>query len=60
MQSNEVFLELCEKLKDLDELTLIETIGLTSEEIVDMSKDIIESRFDTINKLFRQEQFLNE
>ena len=38
--------ELCEKMKMMDEVTLIEKLGLTSEDIVSRSIDIIEDRYD--------------
>lgn len=38
--------ELCDKMKMLDEITLVEKLGLTSEDIVSRSIDIIEDRYD--------------
>ena len=38
--------ELCEKMKQVEEVELIEKLGLTSEDIVDRCVDIIEDRYD--------------
>ena len=38
--------ELCERMKQMEEVELIEKLGLTSEDIVDRCVDIIEYRYD--------------
>ena len=43
--------EILERLKRLDELTLIEELGLTSEDIVDRFSDIIEDQADRLEQL---------
>lgn len=42
--------ELCDKLKDVDEITLLERLDITSEEIVNRFIDIIEERFDILEE----------
>jgi len=43
--------ELLEKLKDFDELELVELLEITSDDIVDRFEDIVELRID---KLIRE------
>ena len=40
--------DLCDKLKRLDEITLLEVLDITSEELVERFLDEIEERFDYI------------
>lgn len=40
--------ELKEKLKQVDELTLLEKLDLTSEELVDILEDQIEEKYDVL------------
>lgn len=47
---NRTFYELCEDLKKLDEITLMELLNLTSEEIVDAFQDKIEDNFERLSK----------
>lgn len=42
--------ELKEKLSDLDEITLIEVLGVDSEEIVEAFSDMIEDRYSELLK----------
>lgn len=44
--------ELKEKLTQLDEVTLIETLDLTAEEIVNRCADIIEEKYETLESQF--------
>ena len=44
--------ELCEKLKDIDEITLLERLNIDSEELVERFTDKIEDRFETLIKEF--------
>jgi hypothetical protein len=52
---NRTFYELCEDLKKLDEITLMELLNLTSEEIVDAFQDKIEDNFDRLSKEINNE-----
>jgi len=40
--------EIKEKLKQLDEVTLVETLQLTSDDLVDRFSDLIELQQDTL------------
>jgi hypothetical protein len=40
--------ELIERLKELDEVTLLELLGITSESLVDRFSDVIEEKQDTL------------
>ena len=40
------FNELLERLRQIDEITLVEELGLTSEDLIDRFSDIIESKQD--------------
>jgi hypothetical protein len=42
------FNELLERLRQLDEITLVEELGLTSEDLVDRFSDIIEVKQDKL------------
>ena len=52
---NRTFYELCEDLKKLDEITLMELLNLTSEEIVDSFQDKIEDNFDRLSREINNE-----
>ena len=52
---NRTFYELCEDLKKLDEITLMELLNLTSEEIIDAFQDKIEDNFDRLSKEINNE-----
>jgi hypothetical protein len=41
-------LDLFDKLKRLDEISLMEILGITSEELVDRFEDRIEAMFDVL------------
>ena len=41
-------LDLFEKLKRLDEISLLEILGITAEELVDRFEDRIEAMFDQL------------
>ncbi len=45
---NRTFSELCEELKRIDEITLLELLEISSEEIVDKFEDKIEDRLDKL------------
>ena len=42
--------ELKEKLMQFDEIDLIELLGLTSEDILERFEDIVEDKFETLQK----------
>jgi hypothetical protein len=48
MKNSMTFIELCEKLKDVDEVTLMEKLQITSEQIVDKFQDTIEEMFEAL------------
>jgi trans-2-enoyl-CoA reductase len=52
---NRTFYELCEDLKKLDEITLMELLNLTSEEIVNSFQDKIEDNFDRLSNEINNE-----
>jgi hypothetical protein len=47
--------ELKEKLAQLDEVTLVETLELTSEDIVNRCSDLIEQQFETLENQFDED-----
>jgi hypothetical protein len=42
------FNELLERLRQLDEITLVEELGLTSEDLIDRFSDVIETKQDKL------------
>jgi len=42
------FNELLERLRQLDEITLVEELGITAEDLVDRFSDVIESKQDRL------------
>ena len=40
--------EIKDKLKQLDEVTLLETLGLTSEDLINRCADLIEEKQETL------------
>jgi len=42
--------ELSERLKQLDEITLLELLNISSEDIIDRFDDIIEAKADILTK----------
>jgi hypothetical protein len=45
-----VFEELCERLKRYDEITLLELLDISTEELVDRFGDKIEDKFDKLSE----------
>jgi hypothetical protein len=43
--------ELIDRLKQLDEITLLESLGVTSEDLVDRFSDVIEDKQDHLQQL---------
>ena len=43
--------DIMERLKQLDELDLIEYLGITSEDIVDRFSDLIEDKIDKLEQI---------
>lgn len=52
--------ELKVKLADLDELTLIEVLGLTSTNIVELAEEVIEEKFEELLHTLNIKTFLEE
>lgn len=48
-------IELCEKLRDLEETILLEKLNITSSDLVDKFMDEIEENFDTFSDEFNEE-----
>jgi len=44
------FNDICERLKHLDEITLLEVLDIASEDIVDKFKDKIEDRHEELEE----------
>ena len=49
------FHELKDRLKQIDEVSLLEVLGLTSEEIVERCSDLIEDNYEILAKEFEDE-----
>ena len=49
------FHELKDRLKQIDEVSLLEVLGLTSEDLVERCSDIIEDQYETLAKEFEEE-----
>lgn len=47
--------ELFDKLKELDELSILEILNISSEEIVDRFQDEIEDKYDELSVKFEDE-----
>jgi hypothetical protein len=45
------FNELLERLRQLDEITLVEELGITAEDLVDRFSDVIESKQDRLRMI---------
>lgn len=46
----DTYADIMQRLKHLDEISLIELLDLTSDEIVDRFQDIIEERYEEIER----------
>lgn len=51
-----LFTELKEKLKQLDEITLMELLNLSSEDLIERFDDIIEERFNLLVEQFSEDE----
>jgi len=49
------FEEICEKLKQTDEISLLETLNISSEELVDRFQDLIENRLTYFQNDFKED-----
>ena len=49
------FHELKERLKQIDEVSLMEVLGLTSEDLIERFSDIIENKYEELVKEFEDE-----
>lgn len=47
--------ELCEKLKQLDEISVLELLNISSEELIERFQDEIEERYDNLTEQFEDE-----
>jgi hypothetical protein len=47
--------ELCEKLKNLDEISILELLNISAEELVNRFQDEIEERYDNLTEQFEDE-----
>lgn len=47
--------ELCEKLKHLDEISILELLNISAEELVEKFQDEIEERYDNLIEQFEDE-----
>ena len=50
------FHELKARLKQIDEISLLEVLGLTSEDIVERCSDIIEDQYEILAKEFEEDE----
>ena len=50
------FHELKARLKQIDEVSLLEVLGLTSEDIVERCSDLIEDQYETLAKEFEEDE----
>lgn len=47
--------EIYDKLKDIDEITLLEVLGITSEDLVERFRDEIDEQADRLEKELQDE-----
>ena len=47
--------EVCEKLRDIDEITLMERLEITSEDLVSRFIDVIEEKYEELEEEFDDE-----
>lgn len=52
--------DLKEKLKSLPEIVLMETLDISSEDLVERFTDVIESQFDELEQEFQEEDSSQE
>lgn len=50
-----LFTEICARLKQLDEITLLEVLEINSEELVERFQDKIEDRIDELVEDFEED-----
>ena len=50
------FEEICEQLKGTDEITLLEVLNISSEEIVERFQDLIELKLTSFQKDLEEEE----
>ena len=50
------FHELKARLKQIDEISLLEVLGLTSEDIVERCSDLIEDQYEILAKEFEADE----
>jgi len=48
-------IDICERLKQMDEVELLEILKVTSEQLVDRCQDLVEDNFDSLQELLNWE-----
>ena len=48
--------DLCQKLKNIDEISLLEVLEISSEDLVERFEDKIEAKFDELSEEFNNDQ----
>lgn len=48
--------DLCERLKQIDEVSLLEVLQINSEDLVERFRDIIEDKYDELETEFPEEE----
>lgn len=48
--------EICERLKQIDEITLMEKLNITSEDLVERFSDLIEDKFEIFETEVTEEE----
>lgn len=54
------FEEVCERLKRIDEISLLEVLNLSSEDLVERFRDVIEERYELLAPEFDSEDSEDE
>ena len=50
------FTELREKLKQIDEISLLEILNISSEDLVERFSDVIEDKYETLKEEFQDDE----
>lgn len=48
-------LELCERLQEIDEITLLERLNISSEDLVHRFIDVVEDNFESLAEEFEED-----
>lgn len=54
------FQDISDKLAREDEVTLLERLGITSQDIVDRFSDLIEANFESLTDDYKEEEIIND